>query len=135
VTGHHDPDVLTTAVLEWPVDSVMITVNPVEEALGGFLDKTLPAARRNSIAIIGMKILGASSYLSAEKGITPEKLIRYALSQGITVVIVGCSTPAHVSTLASMERNFQPMSLEEQNSLVGWFQPHASKLAYYRGVI
>jgi len=103
VTGHHNPDVLTTTVLEWPVDSVMmIPVNPVEGALGGFLDKTLPAARRNSIAIIGMKILGASSYLSAERGITPEKLIRYALSQDITVAIVGCSTPAHVRTLASM---------------------------------
>ena len=65
---------------------------------------------------------------------TVEKLIRYALSQDITVAIVGCSTPAHVRTLASMGHNFVPMALEEQDSLVGWFQPHASKLAYYRGV-
>jgi len=134
VTGHHDPDVLTTAVLEWTVDAVMIPVNPVEGALGGFLDKTLPAAREKGLAIIGMKILGASSYLSAERGITPERLIRYALSQDINVAIVKCSTPAHVSTLASMGRNFEPMSLEEQDSLVGWFQPYAKKLAYYRGV-
>ena len=134
VTGHHDPDVLTSALLEWPVDSVMIPVNPVEGVLGGFLDKTLPAAREKGLAIIGMKILGASGYVSAERGITPEKLIRYALSQDITVAIVGCSTPAHVSTLASMGRNFEPMSLEEQDSLVGWFQPYAKKLAYYRGV-
>jgi aryl-alcohol dehydrogenase-like predicted oxidoreductase len=134
VTGHHDPDVLTTAVLEWPVDSVMIPVNPVEGALGGFLDKTLPAAREKGIAIIGMKILGASGYLSAERGITVEKLIRYALSQDITVAIVGCSKPAHVRTLASVGRNFEPMSLEERDALVGWFQPYATKLAYYRGV-
>jgi aryl-alcohol dehydrogenase-like predicted oxidoreductase len=135
VTGHHDPDVLATAVLEWPVDSVMIPVNPVEGALGGFLDKTLPTAREKGIAIVGMKILGSSSYLSAERGITPEKLIRYALSQDITVAIVGCSTPAHVRTLASMGRNFQPMSLEEQDLLVGWFRAYATKLAYYRGVV
>jgi len=135
VTGHHDPDVLTAAVLEWSVDSVMLPVNPVEGALSGFLDKTLPAAREKGLAVIGMKILGASGYISAERGITPEKLIRYALSQDITVAIVGCSTPSHVNTLADMGRNFQPMSFEEQNSLVDWFRPYATKMAYYRGVV
>ncbi len=135
VTGHHDPDVLTAAVLEWPVDSVMIPVNPAEDALGGFLDKTLPAALEKRVAVSGMKILGASSYVSTERGITPEKLIRYALSQGITVAIVGCSTPAHVRTLARMGRDFKPMSAEEQRELVSWFKPHASRFAYYRGVI
>ena len=135
VTGHHDPDVLTAAVLEWPVDSVMIPVNPVEGALGGFLDKTLPAALEKRVAVIGMKILGASSYVFTERGITPEKLIRYALSQSITMAIVGCSTPTHVRTLASMGRDFEPMSPEEQRELVSWFKPHASRIAYYRGVI
>ncbi|WP_054848609.1 aldo/keto reductase [Methanoculleus chikugoensis] len=33
--GHHDPDVLSHAVETWPVDAVMLPVNPVEEALGG----------------------------------------------------------------------------------------------------
>jgi len=75
-----------------------------------------------------------SGRVYAERGITPEKLIRYALSQHITVAIVGCSTPAHVRMLEKMGRNFEPMSLEEQDSLVRWFQPYASKLAYYRGV-
>ena len=113
VTGHHDPNVLTTAVVEWPVDSVMMPVNPAEGALGGFFDKTLPAALKKGIAVIGMKILGASGYLFPDEGITPERLIRYALSQNITVAIVGCSTPAHVRTLARMGRDFEPMSAEE----------------------
>ena len=135
VTGHHDPNVLTTAVVEWPVDSVMLPVNPVEGALGGFLDKTLPAALKKGIAVIGMKILGASDYVFPDEGITPEMLIRYALSQNITVAIVGCSTPAHVRTLARIGRDFEPMSAEEQRELVSWFKPHASRFAYYRGVI
>ena len=45
LTGHDDPNALTNALVEWPVDSVMISVNPVEGALHSFLDKTLPAAR------------------------------------------------------------------------------------------
>jgi hypothetical protein len=34
VTGHHDPGILTEAVLQWPVDAVMLPVNPVEGILG-----------------------------------------------------------------------------------------------------
>jgi len=135
VTGHHDPDILTRAVRQWPVDSVMMPVNPVEGALGGFLDKTLPAARKKGMAIIGMKVLGASHYLFPEQGITPEVLIRYGLSQDITVAIVGCSNPAHVQTLAQTGHDFEPLSVTEQHSLVDRFRPHAARFAYYRGVI
>ena len=105
VTGHHDPAVLTRAVREWPVDSVMMPVNPAEGVLQGFLSTTLPAARERGIAVIGMKILGASHYVREDLGITADLLIRYALSRGITVAIVGCSTPEEVQTLATAGRN------------------------------
>mgnify|MGYP003883295875 CR=1 FL=1 len=59
VTGHHDPDILTRAVMDWPVDTVMMPVNPVEGVIGGFLTQTLPAAKSKGLGIIGMKILGA----------------------------------------------------------------------------
>ena len=48
VTGHHDPRILTQAVRSWPVDAVMMPVNPVEGILGGFLTETLPAARKKT---------------------------------------------------------------------------------------
>jgi len=135
VTGHHDPAVLTQAVRSWPVDAVLMPVNPVEGVLGGFLDQTLTAAREKGIAVIGMKILGASHYLFPESGVTPDLLIRYALSQPITVAIVGCSTPAHVATLAAAGRSLTPLSPEEQQGLLDAFRPHARRLGYYRGVL
>ncbi|MDB4444089.1 aldo/keto reductase [bacterium] len=135
VTGHHDPAIITRAIEAWPVDSVLIPVNPVEGILGGFLDTTLPAARERGIAVIGMKVLGASYYLSPENGIVPEMLIRYALSQPVTLVIVGCSSPEEVKTLAEAGRNFQPMSEEEQKQITDFFMPHTKRLAYYRGVL
>jgi aryl-alcohol dehydrogenase-like predicted oxidoreductase len=134
VTGHHDPAILTRAVREWPVDSVLLPVNPVEAALGGFLDTTIPAAREKGVAVIGMKVLGASYYLSEETGISPELLIRFALSQSISVAIVGCSSPEEVNTLAETGRQFRPLSAEEQKRLVDLFRPQAERLAYYRGV-
>ncbi len=135
VTGHHDPFILTRAVTEWPVDAVLMPVNPVEAILGGFLDMTLNAAKEKGIAVIGMKVLGASYYLSPEAGVTAQVLIRFALSQPITLAIVGCSGPEEVRTLADTGRGFQPMSRDEKNQLIELFRPHARRLAYYRGTL
>ena len=135
VTGHEDPEVLTHAVENWPVDSVLLPVNPVEGVLGGFLDGTVPAARRKGIAVIGMKVLGAGTFLAPSAGIPAELLIRYALSQPVTLVIVGCSQPLEVLTLASLGRDFTPLPEGEQRSLEERFAPRAADLAYYRGVI
>jgi predicted aldo/keto reductase-like oxidoreductase len=55
VTGHHDTAVLTSAVREWPVDAVMIPVNPVEGILGGFLTSTVSAARCFSVCSCGVR--------------------------------------------------------------------------------
>jgi hypothetical protein len=79
-------------------------VNPVEGVIGGFLDMTLPAALDKGLAVIAMKVLGASHYLAPEAGITAELLLRYALSHHISVAIVGCSTPRRCITLARVGR-------------------------------
>lgn len=135
VTGHHDANVLTRAVEEWPIDAVMMPVNPAEEILGGFLTSTMSAAKAKGIAIIGMKILGASHYIHTELGITPELLVRYALSQDITVAIVGCSTAREIRTLAQVARDFKPLSEREKSLLIQAFEPYARHLAFYRGVV
>lgn len=132
VTGHHDPDVLSHAVENWPIDAVMMPVNPVEGALSGFLDATLPLAREQGVAVIGMKVLGGANYIVAEAGVTPEVLIRYALAQEVSVAIVGCSTPAEVQALAAAGRS-GPLPDDEAEALVEAFRPYARELAYYRG--
>lgn len=135
LTGHHDPEILTRAVKTWPIDSVLIPVNPVEGILGGFLTSTLPAAHEKGVAVIGMKVLGAAHYLIPQSGITPELLIRFALSQPIIAAIVGCSTPEEVKTLARTGRNLEPLSPEEQLQILHLFSPYAGRLAFYRGVL
>lgn len=135
VTGHHDPAILTRAVNDWPVDSVMMPVNPAEAVLGGFLTSTLTAAQAKGVAVIGMKVLGGGHYVHLAQEITPQILIRYALSYGINVAIVGCSTADEVKVLADTGRDFQPLSDTEIYRLTQMFEPHAKRLAYYRGVV
>ncbi len=135
VTGHHDPSVITRAVESWPVDSVLIPVNPLEGVLGGFLDSTLPAARERGVAVVGMKVLGGSHYINPRAGISPDLLIRYALSQDISLAIVGCSTPEEVGLLASLGRDPEPLSAAEEERLLALFRPYARRLAFYRGAL
>ncbi len=133
VTGHHDPDILTKAVKEWPVDSVMMPVNPVEELIGGFLTSTLPAAREKKIAVIAMKSLGGANFLHPELNVSPENLIRYALSNKIDVLIVGCSSAKEVRSLSKLGRDLEPLTDDERIDILKTFEPYARGLAFYRG--
>jgi hypothetical protein len=102
--------------------------------LGGFLTTTLAEARRRKIAVIGMKILGGSHYILPKYNITADLLIRYALSHGITMGIVGCSTADEVRTLARAGSS-APLTSREKESVLQVFRPYARKLAFYRGTI
>lgn len=133
VTGHHDPAILSKAVEQWPVDTVLMPVNPVEEVIGGFLTDTLPKAKAKDIAVIGMKVLGAGHYIAPGLGITAQLLIRYALSCGITLAIVGCSSPQEVQEL-SAAADLPLLSAAEKKKITELFTPHARDLAFYRGV-
>jgi aryl-alcohol dehydrogenase-like predicted oxidoreductase len=118
----------------------MMPVNPVEGVLAktrsdAFLSSTITAAREKEIAVIAMKTLGASHYIYPDAGITADLLIRYVLSHQVTVVIVGCSTPEHVRILVDAGRNTTVLSGNERQELEKAFEPHVSKLAYYRGVL
>ena len=133
VTGHHDPRILSKAVEQWPVDTVLMPVNPVEGVIGGFLTDTLPKAKEKGVAVIGMKVLGAGHYIFPERGITAQLLIRYALSCGITLAIVGCSSPQEVRELSAAAD--QPLlSDSEKEKLTELFAPYVRELAFYRGV-
>jgi aryl-alcohol dehydrogenase-like predicted oxidoreductase len=134
VTGHHDPSVLLHAVTYWDIDSVLLPVNPVESAIGGFLDQVIPAARERGIGVIGMKTMGAGNYILPEAGLLPEVLIRFALSQDVDLVIVGCSTPEEARILARLGKEHITMEEEEQDRIIGTVRPYADRLAYYRGV-
>ena len=134
VTGHHDPYLLAQAVEEWPVDAVLLPVNPAEANLKGFMDITIPAARDKGIAVVAMKILGGSHYVSPEAGVEAKHLIRFALAQPITLAIVGCQSAEEVKILARVGTEKHSMPIEEQERLKELFRPQAKRLAFYRGV-
>ncbi len=135
VTGHHDPHILAKAIEAWSVDAVLMPVNPVEEIIGGFLTRTLEAAHKKSIPVIGMKVLGGKHYIAKEMGITAGLLTRFALSYDISLAIVGCKTPEEVKELVEAGKNPTPLTRDEKKEIIKPFAPMAEKLAFYRGSI
>lgn len=141
VTGHHDPAVLTAAVERWPVDTVLLPVNPMEGVLGGFLTQTAPAARAKGLGIVGMKALGgaggwggAGGGRLVQAGFGPTELLAYALAQDVDVLIVGCATSAEVQALVAASLA-PPMDAAGQAAVVAAMRPKAGHLASYRGVL
>lgn len=135
VTGHHAPQILEYAVKNWPVDAVLMPVNPAEAVLGGFLDRVMAAAKDRGLAVIAMKVLGGSHYISPRDGVTADLLLRFALSREVSTAIVGCKSVREVEALARVGRQFQPLTADEEKKLLDLFRPHARRLAYYRGAI
>jgi aryl-alcohol dehydrogenase-like predicted oxidoreductase len=127
ITGHYDPAVLERAITEFEFHTLLMPVNPPESKLPGFLDRLLPAALERDMGVIGMKVMGGGTL--PQIGLPPASLVRFALSQPISVAIVGCgSTDELEANLAAAQ---QPFSDDDATALDVEYDPLA--VTSYRG--
>lgn len=130
VTGHHDPEVLRRALDLYDFDTVLLPVNPAEPYSHSFLPLAREALDRG-LGVIGMKVLARG--LITQLNAAPVKdFVHYALSQPVSLVVIGCDDPAQVKELAAAARDFQPMSEGVQRHLEESVAPFARGLMYYK---
>ncbi len=60
------------------------------------------------------------------------ELVAYALSQPVSLLVVGADKPEQVRLLAAAARDFATMTEEEQRALEEAVAPHARQLLYYK---
>ena len=60
------------------------------------------------------------------------ELVAYALSQSVSLVVIGADNPDQVRRLAAAARKFVPLTPEEQQALEAAVAPHAMQLMYYK---
>jgi len=132
VTGHHDPAITRACLGMFDFDTVLMPVNPAEPAYESFLEGVLPLAVEKGMGIIGMKVYfrGMASRLPWYAGMEP--FLRFALSQPVTTVVVGCDTVEQLEENVAMARRFQPMTGRESDELVASIHPFAQQLMYYK---
>lgn len=138
VTGHHSPRILQRAIELWDIDTVLLPVNPMELAVGGFLTDALASARAKGLGVIGMKALGgaggpagAGGGRLVQAGFRADTLVRFALHQAVDVVIVGCASPAEVDALVLAAQ--APLTPGEHAVVRDSIQRLARDYASYRG--
>lgn len=130
VTGHHDPEILRLALQKYDFDTVLLPINPAEPHHASFLPLAREAAAQG-VGVVGMKVLC--------RGVLPQLyedslplFIHYALSQPVSVIVVGADTVAQVRELAQAAADFEPQSPELQQRLQAALQPYARKVMYYK---
>jgi predicted aldo/keto reductase-like oxidoreductase len=130
ITGHHDPAVLVEAIRRYPFDSVLCAINPADRVRLSFLDHVVPVARKERMAVVGMKVLGAGRIVADGVAQAPE-LIRYAASHADTAII-GCWTLEEVRANLAVAHRFISMTPQELVDLEDRLEPMASAYDDYK---
>ncbi len=132
VTGHHDPSIIWKCIEQFDFDTVLMPINPAEQKYKSFIENVLPLAWKKNMGIIGMKVYlrGFASYLPWYAGMEP--FLRFALSQPVTNVVIGCDDIEQLEQNVEFANSFEPMIPAEQQALIRDISPFARQLMYYK---
>jgi aryl-alcohol dehydrogenase-like predicted oxidoreductase len=132
VTGHQDPSIIRKCIEQFNFDTVLMPVNPAEPKYESFIENVLPLARKKNMGVIGMKVYlrGFASRLPWYTSMEP--FLRFALSQPVTNVVIGCDDIAQLEQNVKFAASFKPMTPEEQQALIRDTSPFARQLMYYK---
>ena len=130
VTGHHDPDILLSAIGQYPFDAVLIPVNAADKVRLSFIEQVIPVATAKGMAVIGMKVLEHGNLFG--RLISAQDAIAYALSQQVSTVILGCSSPVQVQQNVAAALSFQHLGAREITALEERLAPRAASFNLFK---
>jgi len=122
--------VLVEAIQRYSFDSVLCAINPADRVRLSFLDQVVPVARKERLAVVGMKVLGAGPIVADGVAQAPQ-LIRYAASHADTAII-GCWAVEEVRANLAIAQKFIPMTPQELIDLEARLEPVASYYDDYK---
>ncbi len=132
VTGHHGPEVTRQCIERFDFDTVLLPVNPAEPFYKSFIERVIPIARSKGMGIVGMKVYFRGLAGRIPRVTTLEPFFRFALSQAVTTVVIGCDDVQQLEENVSFARSFNPMTEHEMEELTDSLSPLARKLMYYK---
>jgi len=121
ITGHKDPGFLVDAVdraaeVGVRIETVQMPINAADVHSNSFTRIGLPALRERGVEVLGMKPLGGGRLV--ESGLLKaSELLRWAMSQPVSVCITGCESLDDVDQAIGIRDTLVPMSDEERTAL------------------
>jgi aryl-alcohol dehydrogenase-like predicted oxidoreductase len=121
-TGHKDPAVHlrmfeTAQKHGFHFDTVQMPVNVMDAHFRSFTRQVIPVAQKAGTGVLAMKTFG-DHFILDTKTFQPLEALHYGLSQPVSVVITGIDKPAILDQAFAATENFQPMTGEQQASLL-----------------
>lgn len=132
ISGHRNPTILSRAIDLFPFDTVLIPINPAEPHYWSFVEEVLPKAQAKGMGILGMKSFSRGVSMKIFGPDSSEDFLRFALSQPVSTIVVGCDTIEQLEMNAKVAQTFRPMTKRDQNILLEKARPYARELMYYK---
>ena len=132
ISGHRNPTIVSRALELFPFDTVLMPVNPAEPHYWSFLSEVLPKAQEKGMGILGMKTLSRGVCIKIFGAESVENFLRFAMTQPISVAVVGCETIEQLEMDVRIARSFQPMPQKDQDILLNRVKSYARELMYYK---
>ena len=133
VTGHYDPEVLRSTIVEHPFDCILLTLNPADPHYRPFQRELLDTAVEKKLGIVAMKIVAKGRLLRADGVRTMREALGYALSFPLSVAIAAVSSVEELEENVEIARRFRPLSderLRELEELTAHYQREANFFKY-----
>lgn len=132
ISGHRNPTILSRALDLFPFDTVLMPVNPAEPHYWSFLHEVLPKAQGKGMGILGMKTLSRGVCIKIFGDESVENFLRFAMTQPISVAVVGCESIEQLEMNVRIAQSFQPMPQKDQDILLSKVKSYARELMYYK---
>jgi aryl-alcohol dehydrogenase-like predicted oxidoreductase len=132
VTGHHDPLVTRRCLEIFDFDTVLIPVNPAELVYKSYIDQLIPIALQKGMGIVAMKVYIRGSVARLPWFTSMEPFFRFALSQPVSLAVIGCDDIQQLEQNVAYAESFYPMSEDEKQDLIDDVYPDGRKLMYYK---
>ncbi len=131
ITGHTYTHILLDAMRRYDFDSVLLPVNVADRARLSFIEEVIPEAQARGMSVVGMKVMEHGQLFDGL--VTPREAMHYALSQAVSTIIVGCSSPREVEENVAAARDFRPLEAPVRQELEQRLLPRAHRYNLFKG--
>ncbi|MCI0463099.1 MAG: aldo/keto reductase [Gemmataceae bacterium] len=118
ITGHNRPEKFARVIARRQIDVMMNAVNVVDRHTYAFEDVVWPAARKQNVGLVAMKVFGGGIKTCRMPAELRQASFRFALSvPGVAVAVIGMGTRKELEQNVEWARGFKPMTADEANEL------------------
>lgn len=133
VTGHYDPEVLRSTIVEHPFDCMLMTLNAADPHYRPFQSELLETAVEQDLGVVAMKIVAKGRLLRSDGVRTMREALAYTLSFPVSSAIAAVSSTEELEENVEIARRFRPLSddqLRELEERTAHYQREANFFKY-----